>query len=133
MSNNLENSKITILFRKKETKLSKISGKNVFLTNIICKGVHMRNLLKSKKICKLIISIILVYTVIICISQEKKLSNYNNQKNYYESQKTALNEEKAELLEEQKNINSPEYIEAQAREKLDMYYPNERVYIAKGK
>ena len=27
------------------------------------------------------------------------------------------------------NINSDEYIEQIAREKLEMYYPNERVYI----
>ena len=27
------------------------------------------------------------------------------------------------------NVNSPEYIEEVAREKLDMYLPNERVYI----
>lgn len=26
------------------------------------------------------------------------------------------------------NINSPEYIEQVAREKLDMYLPNERIY-----
>ena len=31
------------------------------------------------------------------------------------------------------NINSPEYIEEIAREKLNMYLPNERVYIDIGK
>ena len=36
---------------------------------------------------------------------------------------------KEELLELKNNINSPEYIEQIAREKLDMYLPNERVYI----
>ena len=103
------------------------------MLNIICEGVHMRNFFKSKKICKLIVVIVLIYTIIICISQEKKLSNYSNQKKYYESQKVSLEKEQEELLKEQQNVNSPEYIEKQAREKLDMYYPNERVYIAQGK
>ncbi len=89
----------------------------------------MINLLKSKKIFNSIIVIILVYTIIVCISQEKKLKDYDNQKKYYESQKVSLEKEQEELLEEQENVNSPEYIEEQAREKLDMYYPNERVYI----
>ena len=31
------------------------------------------------------------------------------------------------------NINSEEYIEQIAREKLDMYLPNEKVYIDKSK
>jgi cell division protein FtsB len=31
------------------------------------------------------------------------------------------------------NIDSPEYIEEIAREKLDMYFPNETVYIDKSK
>ena len=33
------------------------------------------------------------------------------------------------LCNKKKNINSEEYIEEVAREKLDMYLPNERVYI----
>ena len=89
----------------------------------------MRNFLKSKKIFNSIIAIILVYTAIVFIGQEKKLNEYSSQMKYYESQKVSLEKEQEELLEEQENVNSPEYIEEQAREKLDMYYPNERVYI----
>ena len=41
-----------------------------------------------------------------------------------------LNSEYQDKLNEEKsNVNSPEYIEAIAREKLDMYLPNERVYV----
>lgn len=36
---------------------------------------------------------------------------------------------KEKLLETKSNINSKEYIEQVAREKLDMYLPNEKVYI----
>ena len=37
------------------------------------------------------------------------------------------------LTDKKDNINSKEYIEEVAREKLDMYLPNERVYIDKTK
>ena len=37
--------------------------------------------------------------------------------------------ENEELKKMKENINSDEYIEQIAREKLGMYYPNERVYI----
>ena len=90
----------------------------------------MRNIFKSKKICMTIIAIMLIYTMISFISQQKKLNNYNQQKKYYQAQIEDLQEEQEALKHEQENINSPEYIEEQAREKLDMYYPNERVYIA---
>ena len=90
----------------------------------------MRKLFNSKKFCRVLIAIILIYTIIICISQSQKLRYYNNQKNYYASQIEDLNEEKQDLEAEQEAVNSSEYIEKQAREKLDMYYPNERVYIS---
>ena len=35
----------------------------------------------------------------------------------------------SELQKTKENVNSTEYIEEVAREKLDMYLPNERVYI----
>lgn len=90
----------------------------------------MRKLFNSKKFCRIIIAIILIYTIITCISQSKKLQSYDNQKTYYASQIEDLKEEKQDLETEQENVNSSEYIEEQAREKLDMFYPNERVYIS---
>lgn len=91
----------------------------------------MKSILKSKKICRIIILLILIYTFVSFISQEKKLKNYEQQKQYFSAQIESLKEEQNYLIGEQENIDSPEYIEEQAREKLDMYYPNERVYIAK--
>ena len=93
----------------------------------------MINLFKSKKFCKIAILLILVYTVTVSINQQSKLNKYNSQKTYYASQISTLLEEQEELKEKKANINSPEFIEEQAREKLDMYYPNERVYIVQGK
>ena len=87
-------------------------------------------ILKSRKAVYIIIVVILIYTTITFISQQKKLNNYEQQKQYYQSQLDDLNKEQNTLKSEQTNIDSSEYIEEQAREKLDMYYPNERVYIA---
>ena len=36
---------------------------------------------------------------------------------------------KEKLIKTKENLNSNEYVERVAREKLDMYYPNEKVYI----
>ena len=41
-------------------------------------------------------------------------------------------ETKEELTQKKEDVNSLEYIEQTAREKLDMYYPNERVYVDAG-
>ena len=40
---------------------------------------------------------------------------------------------KQELADTKEHLDSKEYIEDVAREKLDMYLPNERVYIDKTK
>ena len=92
----------------------------------------MINLFKSKKIFKLVLLIIFVYTAIIIIKQQIQINDYNAQKKYNSSQISTLLEEQEELKEKEASINSSEFIEEQAREKLDMYYPNERVYIIQG-
>ena len=40
-----------------------------------------------------------------------------------------LGEYQEQLKEIKENVSSKEYIEEAAREKLDMYLPNERVYV----
>ena len=74
---------------------------------------------KRKLYKKLLILLVLInqYT-----SNSKELaSKIEEQENY-----------KKELVAEKNNVNSKEYIEQMAREKLDMYYPNEKVYVDKG-
>ena len=39
---------------------------------------------------------------------------------------------KEELAKKKDDVNSLDFIEQMAREKLDMYYPNERVYVDRG-
>ena len=88
---------------------------------------------KNKEILRnlLIISII-IYIAFVFINQQKTLNQYS--KNTEElNQQIASEEATNEDLKQQKdNVNSLEFIEEMAREKLDMYYPNERVYVDQG-
>ena len=93
----------------------------------------MKRIFRNKKILKvIIILIVLSYFIYVLIKQQTTLNSYQTEKSYYEDQIAALSEEKAALEETKANINTPEYIEKVAREKLDMYYPNERVYVDNG-
>ena len=88
----------------------------------------------NKKLCKKIIFIcITVYVLGVFISQQRTLNAYKNSEKYYQAQIEEKTAYQQELTETKANINSKDYIEKVAREKLDMYLPNERVYVAKGK
>ncbi len=84
---------------------------------------------KSHKIYKLFMTLFIVYAIYTFVNQQAKLNSYQTEQNYYEEKIATLNEEKASLEATKENMNTPEYIEKVAREKLDMYMPNERVYI----
>ena len=83
----------------------------------------------KSKMYKLIVIIGIIYVAYVLYNQQVKLNAYSNEKAYYEEKKEDLLKEKEELLEKKDNVNSPEYIEEMAREKLDMYLPNEKVFI----
>lgn len=89
----------------------------------------MMNISKLNKAMNLIIILLVVYVIFTAIKQQSKINSYNKDISYYTTQKESLKEKQEELLATQKNVNSEEYIEEVAREKLDMYYPNETVYI----
>ncbi|MDO5555088.1 MAG: septum formation initiator family protein [Clostridia bacterium] len=92
----------------------------------------MKKLLKSNKIYKkLLIFGVLLYIMYIFIGQQTTLSSYKNTQKYYSEQLNKQLAYQKSLYETKSNINSKEYIEEVAREKLDMYLPNERVYIDK--
>ncbi len=78
---------------------------------------------------KIVFVAVLIYSVITVISQQKILNTYKAQAKTLDSQIAEATEYQEQLNEEKKNVNSSEYIEAVAREKLDMYLPNERVYV----
>lgn len=87
------------------------------------------NIVKINKLFTLLLILIIIYFVFTFINQQTKLNSYNQDISYYTTQIEELEKEKEELLATQENVNSEEYIEKVAREKLDMYLPNETVYI----
>ena len=90
----------------------------------------MKNKMNFKKFIKIIFLIIVgIYLLYIFIDQQKTLNSYKKTKDYYAQQLSEQEQYREQLTTLKNNINSPEYIEKIAREKLDMYLPNERVYI----
>ncbi len=87
------------------------------------------NIFKINKFLNLILIFMATYAFVTFIGQQSKLNSYNKDIASYTSQIEELKEKKEDLLATQENVNSPEYIEQIAREELDMYLPNETVYI----
>ena len=86
--------------------------------------------MKITKICKKILILVIgIYVIYIFANQQKVLNSYKVSEKYYEEQIETKLAYKESLYNKKNNINSEEYIEEAAREKLDMYLPNERVYI----
>lgn len=86
----------------------------------------MKNRKTYKKLFVLVFIIYFIYTLIM---QQKTLNSYAAEQDKYNNDIEVAEDEQDELQEMKNNINSDEYIEQIAREKLGMYYPNERVYI----
>ena len=90
----------------------------------------MKKKIDNKKLIKKVGIIVLgIYVLFILINQQKTLNSYKTSQKYYEEEiekKVAYQET---LKETKDSINSEEYIEKIAREKLDMYLPNEKVYL----
>ena len=80
----------------------------------------------GKRILLIAFAIYVIYTL---YSQQLTLNAYQADADRYQEQIVAEQETKEELNSIKENINSDEYIEDMAREKLGMYLPNERVYI----
>ena len=91
----------------------------------------MKNLKKHYK--KILILLVAIYTFAVFATQQKTLNAYANEEIYYAKQIEQEKEKKEKLASVQERINSNDYIEEVARETLDMYLPNERVYIDIGK
>ena len=78
------------------------------------------NIFKINKLLNLILVVVIINFLVSFVNQQSKLNS---------AQKASLIEQTEELLATQQNVNSEEYIEKVAREELDMYLPNEIVYI----
>ncbi len=87
----------------------------------------------SKKLYKkLLIIAIAIYAVITLINQQSALNQYAKDKESLAAELQEEKEYKEQLAREKDEVNSLEFIENTAREKLDMYLPNERVYVDAG-
>ena len=89
----------------------------------------MKKKFSSQKIYILFLIIFILYASSILVKQQLKLNSYEKQKEFYQAELNDNKDKNKELLTMKENVNSPEYIEEIARDKLDMYLPNERVYI----
>ncbi len=90
----------------------------------------MKNVFRNKKILKvIIILIVLSYFIYVIMKQQTTLNSYKTEQDYVSAQIQEQQEYKNELADMKANINSDEFIEQIARDKLDMYLPNERVYV----
>ena len=82
--------------------------------------VQMKKINFKKLYKRLLILVFMVYVIYTFVMQQQTLNAYKAEENKYQQ-------------EIQKAQTEQEYIEQIAREKLDMYLPNERVYIDIGK
>ena len=83
----------------------------------------------KKVIKKILFLCIGIYLIYIFFSQQKMLNAYQKDKDNYMKEIAIEKEEQENLKKTRSNINSNEYMEDIAREKLDMYLPNEKLYI----
>ena len=81
---------------------------------------------------KLFFVVIAIYIVFIFANQQKTLNQYIQTSNELKDQIEEQKNYKEELAKQKEDITSLDFVEKAAREKLDMYYPNERVYIDTG-
>ncbi len=86
-----------------------------------------------KKLKNILVIAFIIYAMTTFINQEKVLSSYKNQEEQVASQIEDAKEYQEELNISKENANSLEYIEQVAREKLNMYYPNEKIYVDNSK
>ncbi len=94
----------------------------------------MKKIFSMKKIyIKLLIILLVVYFITTIIHQQTKINYYKESQASYQEQIKEAEEYQESLCALKENVNSPEYIEELAREQLDMYLPNERVYVNIGK
>ena len=90
------------------------------------KKFNNKNLIR--KVCFIGIGFYVIFTF---VNQQKTLNSYRTSQKLYEEEIEAKLAYQETLKDTKNKINSEEYIEQVAREKLDMYLPNERVYIDK--
>ena len=90
---------------------------------------------ENKKNTKSFIIYLIIFAFVVAVSinaiinQESKKQEIKMQISQYEDELEKLKSEKEELIEQKEKINTDKYIENVARNKLDMFLPNEKVYV----
>ena len=88
---------------------------------------------KSKKLFKfLFIMALIIYATYTFITQQNTLNQYAKDCEELTTQIADQKKYKEDLTKQKENTESEEFIETTAREKLDMYLPNEKVYMDTG-
>lgn len=89
--------------------------------------------MKKNKLFRNIMIIVFIVWAFVIVKQQSNISQYKKELETLSSKievaQDELTQNKKDLEKENANINSPEYIEKLAREKLGMYLQNERVYV----
>lgn len=88
--------------------------------------------MRKKLYKRLLILLALIYVGFTLVNQQKVLNQYAKNSDDLKSQIEKEKQTNEQLVAEKSDINSNEFVEQTAREMLDMYYPNEKVYIDKG-
>lgn len=88
--------------------------------------------MKKRIISFLMFLVICTYAVITLINQQITINRYKENQAKLTKQIQEEQNYKDELIAKKDNVNSEEFIEQMAREKLDMYLPTEKVYVDTG-
>lgn len=78
---------------------------------------------------KIVFIVLTIYAIITFCNQQKILNTYASNKAELSTKIEEAKDKQQELDTQKENSNSSEYIESVARDKLNMYLPNEKVYI----
>ena len=88
--------------------------------------------MRKKVITTLLFIVISIYAIVTLVNQQIILNRYSNEQAKLNEQIEEETTHNDELVATKSNVNSKEFIEQMAREKLDMYLPTEKVYIDAG-
>lgn len=92
-----------------------------------------KNVKSNKILTKVLLICILAYVSYVYINQQINLNEYSSQLSYYEEKSLEEQTRNSKLVLEKESINSDEYIEQVAREKLGLLKPNETMYVDSSK
>ena len=88
---------------------------------------------KNKKILRnILIIVVAIYVIFVFVNQQKTLNEYSKNSEELTEQIATEKANNEKIKQKKEDVNSLEFIEEMAREKLDMYKPNERVYVDQG-